>query len=1523
MITWARIAGAGLVAWIAAARPADAGTQVPGEDGGSPRSFALPMARDARTLAEEAEEHIAGERWSAALVSLQELIELHGGEVLPSTWSPSAVPGSASAHPGAAEWAQRRLADLSDEARALYRERYEARARAALENARAAGDLRGLAAVASRWPLTEAAREAWWTLGDLELERGDREQAALAWERAPAGDPAAQETSARRAAALAAAPPSDGAVGAGEARSERSRTRVHTPGGGALGGPVPVGGGDGWRRQRLDLMPFDRANGLYTFNVLPVLVEDAVLVATTMRVYAFDAFSGDTLWEHGPHPGWYRIEPTERESLFRGLDRERQTATAAAANGIVVTAMQIPYSADQNQSWQGISIMNAIPERRLIALDLATGDVLWDHAPPLRWNPDAHREGAFTWDDHAGGFAERMLVAAPPVVAGSRVLVPCYRMEGRIDYHVACYELATGELLWSTGLVSGQRERNMFGRAEEEFVASPVAVSGPTVVAQTELGTVAALDLVTGRILWEAEYEFLPQRKTNNYSAPQREQHWRETAPLVVDGLVICTPSDSDEIVAFELRGGSTVWSQKVFSLDKRVAGRRLQHDCMIGAEGDTIYLAGDLISALQKPGGLRKRGAFVERWSYEIEDRKRGSHGPRPILTRDEVVVPTRDERVVLDRRTGEVRERQTAPWSSPDLGAAVAGEGTLYTVGKDQVAAFFDWDTVLARQRERLSADPDDPTIAVRTAGLFAQRARTLHAAGETSRALEHLGQAKAILQPLVADGDEGLAESGAPGASWAPGAAGELLGVLRIEARLRADLADSRGALAALDEAKRLATGPGELRDVLFQEEALLSHRQSEAWRAVLASLDEHCRDLPLPAEVLRREPDWLIGEALYDRSAFDGLAATDLPVGLWVLLSRAVASARERDTAAALGDLHAALARYGSLPIVEGVDVDTLVAARIGRRLELDGRADYAPFERAAEQLVQRALSTRDPSALEQIGRLYPHSEAARTAMRTLLDWAFDDTDATRAAEIVYADAQRGGPDPEALVRLGQALSAQGNPEFLTELLRSLARSRPSLPSPLAEHGGRTLGEIAHQLPLPPPAARPQAFFGSSLGRTVTIEGDFEFAGPVPRLGPPDEDVESALHVYLAPETRSIHAFSSVDPTAPVWVVRDLPFPPNADTCALTPTRVIVGGRVGDQNALLAYDLAGQPAWTRGLGDLRVCQVAAAAGVCLVSAGVSGRAEVASAFDAHGGIPLWQVPLRGDSWTWTPPIFGEGHAVLFAHRWGHPGIALLLDLFGGAVEREIGLDPTLRRTHQSAWVQDGKLLVPRFAMNRDGPSGVTAFDLATGTPAWTLPLSSDEELSGLAAHEGTTYLVTYALSPQGPGRSGVHELNVEHGSIRTVLDLRADEEVIGLPENRRVELDSPLIFVHPRSLDRRAGVIQAIQLPYEKRWSYRLPEADGALYDGSIMPMPAVSARSVAFAYVTRDPDSRIASQTKLVIVDRETGRELSKRVLDPELGGAHTSDCELRGLGPALFVQWLGKRSRLEILGDQR
>ena len=103
-----------------------------------------------------------------------------------------------------------------------------------------------------------------------------------------------------------------------------------------------------------------------------------------------------------------------------------------------------------------------------------------------------------------------MTIVGSPTIARTRILVPAARLRGRVEFHIGCFDLHTGELLWNAPLITGQCPLNMFGRMVKEYTAPPVRVVGDKVVVATELGTVACLDLFTGETLWQTLYSQIP-----------------------------------------------------------------------------------------------------------------------------------------------------------------------------------------------------------------------------------------------------------------------------------------------------------------------------------------------------------------------------------------------------------------------------------------------------------------------------------------------------------------------------------------------------------------------------------------------------------------------------------------------------------------------------------------------------------------------------------------------------------------------------------------------------------------------------------------------------------------------------------------------------------------------------------------------------------------------------------------------------------------------------------------------------
>lgn len=1458
------------------------------DDRSETRFFSLPMSRDARELAVTVGEHLAAGRHGEAIDLLGRMLEEHRGEVLPEEWSDSERRSQYPSYPGAAQWALRQLLALPEEARELYRARYEPRAAKALEQVLHEPRRAGLLEIAQRWPATETARRAWRALGDYEYECGRLEAARLAWDRcAELG----------RAAGLEPGP----------ADERRLARLVDEPDPPALrpAASLPRGDAQPWRRD-LDLSPFlHRAKSYYGYVLEPLLHRERLLVSSSLRVFALDAYTGEVEWEAGPPAGWSELSPSVADDLFEGLDFENVRIAPAAGGNVVVAALQVPFSENDNQKWQGIHIMSAIPERRLYAFDLESGRELWNHAPELSW--DGLR---WQWRGEEVPYPQRMMIAAPPVVAGSRVLVPCYRMQGRIDYHVACYDLETGRLEWSTQVISGQRERNMFGRSRIEFPASPLSVAGHRVIAQTELGTIAALDVFTGAILWESLYRQTPLPKTNAYTAKARPASWRLTAPVIVGDVVLSTPVDSEDLTAYDLADGRTLWSFSETALGglERKTGH-LSYNLLIGADADSIFLGGSKLGVLRKPGGLRSTSNITLGWVQPLPERETSYYSPRPVLTSDAVLVAGPTERRAYDRRNGEKLAPLSGTWNGGVPGNVWVEDGALYSLGGDGAtgegaSGYFDWPTLL--QRARLAAERQgDPGALREAAELFLRRGRIALDQGELTPAREHLLEARDLFERLAVrdDIDRG----------WRTGEVEclrSLGAVYTREGRIGQ-------ALGLLDAARALAPQGEALRDLLLQQEALLRGGPDARRLAVLDDLEESCGTLPLPVD------RWHVAQVEW-RGRSDG-SVPPLAVAPWVRVERALENARLGHPGPALEDLHRVMREDGSAAVVTGATLGDVAGDEITHVLARpDGRAAYEPFEYAARALFEQAVDARDEVRLAEVSRDYPHSRAAQEARDLRIERALVE----RAPERVVALVREAldGPVPDEMRRtrwllaLARALGQSGNRTLEQALVRDLARRDPDFVSELPGHGKRTLAALAatfervERIPVPPPPH----FDARVLPTAADREGLHQWCGQLLRTSASPEEPPDTIDVWVseASEQGWVLAFSSRAPGQPLWE--------RATAGLVEPARLVLApDRVfySDDAALHALDREGVELWSRPHGGDEPARLAWHDGL-LVLRLRSGRVL---GLEAEHGLELWETVLA-EVGNWKGPRTAPGRAVFFSQVLGVTPRARVLDLWTGRVEREFELTGFDSRgtLEESAWTRDGLLIAPSFLSQP--ASFVAAFTLEDGKPAWTQPFGPDEDLHSVVRVEDRAFLVTAAssLTARG-GNGGLYELSEREGSLRSLLPLRPGERPMGIEAHSTVRLAAPYLFLYSVTESDRGVPVRAVHLPYGLLWTWSLPVDGEDVYDGTPLPMPAVAEDCIAIAFQKRRGDRRNRDETSIVFVDKRTGRQQDSLVLDPR-HFASARKIELYGLGPALFAVAMGPSPtglHLEILESSR
>jgi len=1545
------------LAGAVAGRPQDDGALEVGQ------GFQIYDTQAVRARVESASEHIAASRWSEALVDLQALLEEHWGEVLPAARPKARVGHGVSqqdVHVGAVAWSRETLTHLPAEAKSLYQERYGARADRALAAAIASGDRVGLTAVAMRWPVTEEALRAWWALGDLELELGNESAGLAAWTRAlrselvllgapeeelelerPADWNAARERlSALRAAAGQPADPWGASARVAFAAQELAAGRVEgaraprestalSPGGDSprLGRAV-----DKWPEPHTLMDGPGPSEGEHPFSgrataryaLYPAHLGDELFYSTTRAVFALGAYTGEVLWRTPPDMLSWRSISTggnvqDSGTFDKAIEFDEALVRPAAAQGVVVAALQIPLAYEREDSYGDLEIIKVVPERRLFAFDARTGELLWDTLPPRGW------------DGENGTFAERTTIVGSPTVSGSRVLVPAARIRGRIELFVGCFDLHTGEVLWNAPLITGQRPLNMFGRPVREYAAPPVVVEGERVLVATQMGTVACLNLFTGETLWQSLYNQIPIVAGNYYNPGSLKGVWLNAPPAVAGDVVVVAPWDGYDLLGLDLASGAVLWSLSAGEFNRRLGDDLAKVQVLLAADERRVFLGGLKLAVFEAPGGLAREAPLQRDWVYPVSERFR-ERLPRPVVTRDRIYVSQRSGIEVLDRRNGKlIEEIEDASWGNP-----LIGDGMVFTLSSYSCNGYFEWDSMLRRARERLAAAPGDPTAVEGLARVLYRRGLSATASSEYRGAARDLADAREVLQSL----------GSADGAEVHPPLRACLFDVLRAEGRNARLGADPRAAVQSLRRARGLAPNAAALRDTLIEEAEVLRERDPSGWLDALALLLDELPDLPLEVRVVPGPvpgAPWVRLEPLCTspaRALEDPATTLTLPVGLWVLVERVTtgqSDERGSDRGRAFADLHAILQRYPLTPLA-GETARAWASQRIAAKLDAGDRVGYEPFAERADALLREALAANDAQRLERVGELYPGSPAAARANDARVDLSLASGDLAAVARIVldelpptWRPAQANARDVRNLLRLAARLGEAGNPVLRAAWAASLAAVHGELELDPWPGGKARLADLARawQDALASEAPPAPSF-------DATVEGTREFPGPLlfqslgrlpapasPAGEPPAADAGAVrLFGQVEGDGWTLYAFSSSAGGSPLWTrsfgdARGSPAERSPLSSELCDSFAASAGRVhvGTRSEVVTLDGAtGATEWTWSAARPGVESVVQDSGLVLVrhapdAPGAEAESEQLTVLDAATGTPLWSRTIDA-SRIHSRPVVGAGMIVLLPL---HPGEARVLDLFSGHETVRLDLPSCGYRTATNAWLQDGRLCLPYFSHDpkRGESPGIRAWDLATGELAWHVQVRGiagrEWDLKEIFAHEGETTLLLSPLKADASAAPGLYPLNVALGAIATrpVAEV-PDGRILGTSTARYV-LDAPYVF----SLEGAGGPegaysVRAIHLRFGERW--RAPLSDGKFsLQASEMPLPVVSDSTVAIVYV--EPDGTAGSRQRrprLLLLDRQSGArkavlDLSHTLFSP------TATLQLDALGPDLFV----------------
>lgn len=361
----------------------------------------------------------------------------------------------------------------------------------------------------------------------------------------------------------------------------------------------------------------------------------------------------------------------------------------------------------------------------------------------------ALESGKLVWSLQADGHAEAFeaqakadqewlksvfFVSAPTWDAGV-LYVMAVHSAGLTESWVAAFDDATGRLLWRTQICAANPI--LISGLVQPARGLPVAVAGGTVFAVTNLGAVAALDAMTGSVKWIRIYDRMATLdRFNNFGVRPAQDFWGPNPPAVHENVVIVTPQDSELLYAYDAETGRRIWE-----ISRTARDPGLKH--ILGIVSGNLAVTGANVHFYNLKNGCET--GPPEPLSFESPIKGRG------IVAGDITLVPTERALVSLDTALvdGKFRPavRSQHRWAEPEREAGnvfVAGD-VLYTVSSTHVNAYFVWEEMEARLKERIAQDPADLSAYSELADVYQRVERFEQALTELDKALRMAEQAK----------------------------------------------------------------------------------------------------------------------------------------------------------------------------------------------------------------------------------------------------------------------------------------------------------------------------------------------------------------------------------------------------------------------------------------------------------------------------------------------------------------------------------------------------------------------------------------------------------------------------------------------------------------------------------------------------------------------------------------------------------------------------------------------------------
>jgi outer membrane protein assembly factor BamB len=381
--------------------------------------------------------------------------------------------------------------------------------------------------------------------------------------------------------------------------------------------------------------------------------------------------------------------------------------------------------------WSFSTLHDAVHHSRLKAYDLETGALAWEIGAPPRKperRPAPARPGAAARPEPRPAPrspVDEAFFLGPPLPLGGHLYVLAERDQ---DLMLFCLRADNGEVAWSQTLATARDK--VLVDVSRRLHAAHLAHADGLLICPTNTGAVVAVDLLSRNLVWAHTYRDKAPVGTDMTGMPFIPETllptWKACAPLVADGKVVFTASDSDAVHCVNARTGAALW---------RVP--RTEDDLYVGPvhDGKVLVVGRSACRAFSLA-----KGELL--WQHQTDTPSgQGVHAGKfyylPLKDGALLALNLDDplESATVKPRSGRANKSASAP----SLGNLVFHEGNLWSQDFAAVTAYPQLAEHLREIEQRLAQNPKDPVTLIERGGLRLDR-------GDVAGAVEDLHDALA---------------------------------------------------------------------------------------------------------------------------------------------------------------------------------------------------------------------------------------------------------------------------------------------------------------------------------------------------------------------------------------------------------------------------------------------------------------------------------------------------------------------------------------------------------------------------------------------------------------------------------------------------------------------------------------------------------------------------------------------------------------------------------------------------------